>query len=99
MQSVTDFPWEFAHITETTLVQTGATVLHTLTINRGASQGTIVATVYDGADATGTIVAIIDVGDTVVTPTTLAWGIALETGLYIVVSSSEVSVDLTVSFK
>lgn len=98
MQSVQDFPWKWAHVAESTLVRTGASVLHTITINRGASQGAITATVYDGVDALGTVIAIIDVGDTVVNPTTLLWGLQCDTGIYVALSSDEVSVDLTVTY-
>lgn len=98
MQSVIDFPWAYSHVAASTLVRTGRSVLHTLTINRGASQGTVTATVYDGTDNTGTVIAIIDVGDTVVNPTTLYWGIQCATGIYIELSSEDASVDLTVSY-
>jgi hypothetical protein len=47
----------YKHLTATGLVFTGSCLLHTVVLNT-AGAGTI--TVYDGVDALGTVIAIID---------------------------------------
>ena len=99
MQSVIDFPWDYAHVTGNTLVRTGQGVLHTIVLNGFTTTGDI--TVYDSATETGTVIAILHLNVTAsisVQPITLLYDIEFKTGLYIGFDGA-VAADLTVSYK
>ena len=67
----------------TTLIRTGAGVLHAITINtKGASANVI--TVYDGISASGTLIATID---STVDPGTFFYDVSFNTGLTIVIGT------------
>jgi len=51
MQSVSDFPWEYAHVTKDTLVRTGQGVLHSIVLNGLTTAGD--ATIYDNTAEAG----------------------------------------------
>ena len=55
--SAIDFPWKPQNVTEETLVNTGACVLHNVTLNGTTTVGDIL--IYDGVDNTGTLIATI----------------------------------------
>lgn len=74
----------------TTLVKTGAGILHTLTVNATAA-GTI--TIYDNTSAAGTKIATIKAS---VVEQTFTFDVAFATGLTIVTAGAS---DITVSFK
>ncbi len=77
----------------TTLIKTGAGFLNSITFNKkGASAN--VMTVYDGVDAGGVVLAIIDTTDKV---STLAYNIPFTTGLCIVTATGT-ACDATVSW-
>ncbi len=99
MQSVSDFAWEWKHVTGTILVKTGRGALHTLTLNGLTTVGDI--TIYDGVDATGEIIAVLHLNTTTsvsVQPLTYTYDLELTTGLYIAFGPAVVA-DLTVTFK
>ena len=78
--------------TTTTLATKGPGILHTLTINKPTSTGTI--TIYDG-DATGTKIGTITVGVGDM-PLSLRYDAAYTTGLTIVTATA--ACDLTVTY-
>lgn len=90
--------YNYKHISTnaTTVVKTGPTVLRAINVNdAGASANT--ATVYDGVDATGTVVAVLD--------TTSAnalrghiYDVKLSVGLTVVTATGTAG-DLTVSYE
>ena len=89
--------YSYFHIATTTagtLVKSGATMLHTVTIN---SPGTIsVLTIYDGTSTSGNVVAVVN---TVVSiPLTLTFDSNMATGLF-VKSTATLPPDITVSYK
>jgi hypothetical protein len=90
-QSRSDFQWGFTHVVQTTLVHTGPGGLHTIILNQFGDDCTI--TVYDGVDATGTIIGIITTA--LHQPQTLKYDLIFDTGLYIAIVG-EGTADLTV---
>jgi len=58
MQQNTAIGWEKLNVDSDTLVHTGKSILHAITLNGVTTVGDIA--VYDGIDATGTIVATIN---------------------------------------
>lgn len=75
----------------TTLVRTGAGVLHGITINtKGASSNTL--KIYDGLSASGTLMATID---TTATPGLWEYDMTFTTGLTIVIGTGTAA-DVTV---
>ena len=96
---IADFPWPWAHVDATLLVHTGAGALHTIVVNGLTTAGD--ATVYDGIDATGNVIAVLHLDPTTsvsVQPITFAYDLRLGTGLYIAYDQSLVA-DLTVTYK
>ena len=77
----------------TTLVKSGAGVLHTITLNKPVATGVI--TVYDALTATGTPKAIITVPANP-QPSTLTYDVEFGTGLCIVTATA--AQDITVSY-
>ena len=100
MQSVIDFPWEYAHVISDTLVKTGKGVLHSIVVNGLTTAGD--ATLYDNIEAAGTaIIGILHLDPTTsisVQPITLLYDVEFKTGLYIDCSQNLVA-DLTISYK
>lgn len=97
MQSRSDFPWKKTHVTDSALVQGGPGTLHTIVVNGLTTAGDI--TVYDGVDATGTVIAVIHLDPTTsisVQPITFTYDCEMETGIYLAYDQSVVA-DLTVS--
>ena len=76
----------------TTLVKTGAGILHTITFNKPVATG--VVTVYDALTATNAIATITTPTSPI--PVTLTYDIAFATGLTIV--SATAAQDITVSY-
>jgi len=82
-----DFPWEKTPVTEETLVKTGACVLHNIVVNGTTTVGDVL--VYDGADATGTLIATISLRTAVqisVQPITLSYDCEIANGIFIAVT-------------
>jgi len=100
MQSVSDFPWEYAHVTADTPVRTGQGVLHTIVVNGLTTAGD--ATIYDNTAEAGTaIIGILHLATTTsvsVQPITLLYDVEFKTGLYIGFDGT-LAADLTVSYK
>ena len=98
MQSVSDFPWEYAHVTGNTLVRTGQGVLHSIVLNGLTTAGD--ATIYDNVEAAGTaIIGILHLATTTsvsVQPITLLYDVEFKTGLHI--EFDTLVADLTVSY-
>ena len=89
--------WRFLNITSigTYLIKNSAGVLHNLTFNKASDNG--VYTLYDGVDATGTVIGTVDHPNSANNPTVfLGYDVAFEEGLTIVVTVA--SGDLTVSY-
>ena len=99
MNSVTDFPWEYAHVAADSLIRTGQGVLHSIVLNGLTTFGD--ATVYDNTAESGTVIAVLhlNTGASVsVQPITLLYDVKFKTGLYIGFDGTLVA-DLTVSYK
>lgn len=77
----------------TTVVKTGAGILHTLTFTKPVATG--VVTIYDNTAASGTIVGTITVPASP-QPVTLVFDAALSTGLTIVTATA--AQDITVTY-
>jgi len=92
MDSVADFPWEWAYVIKTTLVKTGGGALHTIAVNYCVG---CVVTVYDGVDATGMVIGIVQTA--VSQPVTLVYDLKIATGIYITIAG-EGEADLTVNY-
>ena len=58
MQQNTAIGWEKLNVTDDVIVHTGKSILHAITLNGITTVGDIA--VYDGIDATGTLVATIN---------------------------------------
>ena len=96
---ISDFPWEYAHVTADTLVRTGQGVLHTIVVNGLTTAGD--ATVYDNTAESGTVIAVLHLDLTTsvsVQPITLVYDVKVNTGIYIGFDGN-LAADLTVSFK
>ena len=96
-----DFPWDYAHVDDDLVVCSHRCVLHTVVINR-CDTGATYATVYDGVDNTGDIIAIIDVDngkDHYVLPVTLFYDVQCVTGIFVEFSQGNTQGDLTVTYK
>jgi len=76
----------------TTVVKTGPGFLDKIVLNKGAATGT--ATVYDGVDALGTVIATITGGDAL--PRSLHYGVKFNVGLTIVTATA--AMDITVVY-
>ena len=90
--SVAEFPWNWKNVTATMLVKTGGGALHTIAVNYCA-QNTV--TIYDGVDAGGRVIAILQTN--VSQPVTMLYDAKIETGIYITVAG-EGATDLTVNY-
>ena len=98
MEPISSFPWPWTHIDGTLLVHTGAGALHTIVVNGLTTAGDI--TVYDGIDATGSVIAVLHLDPTTsisVQPITFVYDLRLATGIYIAYDQS-VAADLTVTY-
>ena len=54
MNSAIDFPWAKVNVTADAIVHTGKCVLHSITFNGMTAVGDVA--IYDGIDATGTLI-------------------------------------------
>ena len=98
MNSKTDFPWRPCHVDDTVLVSGAPGALHTIVVNGLTTAGDV--TVYDGVDATGTVIAVLHLNPATsisVQPITFTYDVDIETGIYIAYDQS-VAADLTVSY-
>lgn len=97
--SVSDFPWEYAHCVSDVQVSAVPCVLHSIVVNGLTTAGD--CTVYDNPAATGSVIAILHLDPTTsisVQPITLLYDVRCLTGLYLDFDQSLVA-DLTVSYK
>lgn len=97
MNPVADFPWIPTHVDDTLLVKRGRGTLHTIVVNGLTTAGD--ATVYDGIDATGTVLHVLHLDPTTsvsVQPITFTCDEQIETGIYIEYDQSLVA-DFTVT--
>ena len=95
---VADFPWEWAHVDATILVNTGAGALHTIVVNGLTTAGDV--TVYDGVDNSGAVIGVLHLDPTTsisVQPITLIYDLKTATGIYIEYDQAVVA-DLTVTY-
>ena len=93
-----DFGYSHRHLDDSAIVLTGSGILHTITINRPDTTGGAIVTVYDGIDAGGTVIAILDMDVAhFVVPVTLTYDVAVVTGIFCAFSHS-VTADITLSF-
>jgi hypothetical protein len=77
----------------TTVVKTGAGILHTITFNKPAATG--VVTVYDNTAASGTVLATITIPASPM-PVTLTYDAVFSTGLTITTATA--AQDITVTY-
>jgi|GEM_PF-1708090 len=95
---VIEFGYKHRHLAATATVWSGPGMLHTITINRPDTTAGATITVYDGVDATGTLIAVITMDQAVfVIPTTLEYDVRSSVGIHIVFSHA-VTADITVSY-
>ena len=89
--------WKFLNITlaapTTTVVKSGAGVLHTIVFNKPVATG--VVTIYDNTAASGTLIGTITIPASPL-PVTLTFDAAFGTGLTIVTATA--AQDLTVTY-
>lgn len=99
MEPVANFPWPWTHVDDTVLVQARAGALHSIVVNGLTTAGD--ATVYDGIDATGTVLAVLHLDPTTsisVQPIAFPYDCEIATGIYIAYDQS-LAADLTVMHK
>lgn len=101
---VTERPFQWVHLIDTTQVLARPGTLHTLTINRPDVGGGALISVYDVADAgdilPANMIANITMDDAFfVIPQTLIYDIGFDDGLYILFSAGMTTGDITVSYK
>ncbi len=97
--SAIDFPWSFRNVAADTIVKTGAGVLHTITLNGVTVVGDVV--VYDGIDATGTVIATYNVRSAVSVSyqgITFHYDCAVSTGIFVDIASSTFAGNFTVTY-
>ena len=100
--SVLDYPFLYAHLTESTQLTTAKGTLHTVTINRGDAHAAGVITIYDSADGVDAdnIIAILIMDTAVfVIPQTLIYDINYVNGLYLDFDEDFTTADITVSYR
>jgi len=88
MNSANDFPWDWVHVTQNTLVRMSQGVLHTIVINQSDDKG--LCTVWDGTALIASITTDFD------QPRTLIFDLEFHTALTVVVVGTW---DLTVTYK
>lgn len=97
---VIDFPFEKTNITDTdTIVLAGPGVLHTVVLNGVTVVGDIV--IYDGVDATGTVIATLNVRSAVSVSyqgTTFLYDCKIVTGIFVDVETSTFAGNITVTY-
>ena len=94
---ITGFGWPFTHVTGTVLVRTGQGVLHSIVVNGLTTAGD--ATVYDGVDNTGAVIAVLHLDPTTsvsVQPIPFIYDCKFATGIYIEYDQN-LAADLTVT--
>jgi hypothetical protein len=99
MQSVSDSPWKYGHVTADTQVSAGRCVLHTIVVNGLTTAGD--CTVYDNTAGSGTVIAVLHLDPTTsisVQPITLTYDVQCKTGLYLDFDAT-LAADLTVSYR
>jgi len=100
--SVLDYPFLYAHLTESTQLTTAKGTLHTVTINRGDPHAGGIITVYDsndGVDADNILANIIMDTAVFIIPQTLAYDINYIYGLYFEFDAEFTTADITVSYR
>jgi hypothetical protein len=86
------------HVTESTNVVAAKSVLHTIVVNGLTTEGDI--SVYDGTDATGTLIAVLHLDATTsvsVQPITFIYDCKMDTGIHLEYDQAVVA-DLTVTW-
>ncbi len=98
MDPRSNFLWKKLHVATTALVSGGAGGLHSIVLNGLTTAGD--ATVYDGVDNTGAVVAILHLNPAAsisVQPLPFLYDAEIETGIYIEYDQNLVA-DLTVMY-
>ena len=96
MDARASFAWPHHHVAGTLLIQSAPGTLHSIVCNGLTTAGDV--TVYDGVDATGTVIAVLHlslVTSVSVQPITFLYDAELIVGLYIAYDQA-VAADLTV---
>ena len=99
MSGVLELGWPNLNVTTDTLLRTGRGILHSIVLNGVTTVGDIV--VYDGVDATGRIVATLNVRTAVAISfqgMTFTYDAKLDTGLFIDITSSTFAGNITVMY-
>ena len=95
-----DFPWSYVNVDEDTIVKTGVGVLHNITFNGMTVVGDVV--VYDGIDATGTVIATYNFRSAVHVSyqgITFSYDCEVTTGIFVDTDTSTFVGNLTVTYK
>jgi len=96
---VIDFPWEKLNVTADAIVRTGPCVLHSITFNGMTVVGNV--DIYDGIDATGTLIGTLILRSAVQVscqPFTLILDCEMDTGIFFDYDATFVG-NFTVTFK
>ena len=100
MDPITSKGWPNLNVTTDTLVRTGRGVLHSIVLNGVTTVGDIV--VYDGVDATGRVIATLNVRTAVSVSfqgITFLYDAEFTTGLFVDITSSTFAGNITVTYK
>ena len=99
MNSAIDFPWDKVNVTADAIVHTGQCVLHSITFNGMTVVGDVA--IYDGVDATGTLIGTLILRSAVQVscqPFTLIFDCAMDDGIFIDYDAAFTG-NFTVTFK
>lgn len=99
MNPITNFGWPNLNVTADTIVSSGAGVLHSVVLNGVTVVGDIV--IYDGIDATGRVVATLNVRSAVSVSfqgITFLYDAKIDTGIFVDIASSTFAGNITVMY-
>jgi len=99
MNPRTDFGWLFQNVDADTIVSTGAGILHSVVLNGVTTVGDIA--IYDGVDATGTLIATLNVRSAVSVSfqgLTFLYDCKVDTGIFVDIASSTFVGNITVTY-
>ena len=95
---VTDFGWQYRHVTADVQVRAGKGRLHSIVLNGFTTIGDI--TIYDSLTEGGTVIAVLHLNTAAsisIQPITLFYDLNFSTGLYIGYDATAVA-DLTITY-
>ena len=100
MDPITSFGWDKVNVTTDTIVNPGACIMHSIVLNGVTTVGDIF--VYDGVDATGELVATLNIRSAVSVSfqgITFIYDCEMVNGIFIDITSSTFAGNITVTHK